>query len=473
MASRPVVREKRTPPNFVLWWGAGLGLFAVIMFASLQGMGSLALALFLASLVGGLILIQPALGVVVLTSTFFLSYPEVLQGSGWFTINNLLGLVLAGLLIVRTALEKRADVLQSKLVQCFLLIAFVVIVNHLLNDQAPPFDSLRALDLTDKRLHDTFAKLAFLIFFVAFIRTRSHILFLAVTIVGFVLITVPGAIWTALTGVGDIERIRASADFGIVAARNANRLAFVSAMAIALIGAALHEFRSRATVLLGALAISLLVLTIFLSASRSGLIGLLVLCVIFATTRIDLRRWAILLVVLAFSVGISLAVTPKAYVDRITNFVLTEAGEEGAGSTLARLGLLEVGLRMFQDHPFVGVGIGNFRWVSVVDYQNSRFSAMHNSYLLTLVEGGLLVFIPYLLLFWRTWKDLTRTRRRSAQAPELRLEWLVEATRAIFVLFLIFSFFADVWHEVFLYLIIGFAAVLVRLHEESAEAVRA
>ena len=119
----------------------------------------------------------------------------------------------------------------------------------------------------------------------------------------------------------------------------------------------------------------------------------------------------------------------------------------------------------------LGVGVGNFRWVSVEDYQNSRFSALHNAYLLTLVEGGLLLFIPYLLLFRRTWKELALTRHRAAEMPGLRLRWLVDATRTVFALFLIFSLFADLWHLVFLYLIIGLAAVLARLHRPALEPV--
>lgn len=484
--------EKRVPGKVLLLWGGGLlTLFAFTFFGTLWGSGPLTLALFVACLVGGLILIRPEYGVLVLVSTLFLSYPELLKGSGRLTINNILGLILAGILLIKVALERRAEFLQSKQVQLFLLIGCAIVANQLLAEGTPPLESLAALDLTDKRLHSIVSKILFLIFLVAFIRTRWQILLLTCSVVLFVLMTAPNAIWNALTAVGGIEQIRASADFGISAAANANRLAFVAAMAIPLIAYGLPEFRSRAAAFLGCLAIALLVVTIFLSASRSGLISLLVLSAIFIG-RITLRRGKLapFLLLLIISIGISLAVifqgdpatTPyparetqgvlKPYLDRITNFFLIERGEEGAGSIRARQEVLGVGLRMFRDHPIAGVGIGNFRWVSVVDYQNTRPSAQHNSYLLTLVEGGLLLFIPYALLFWRTWKDLTLTRRLATQMPDLRLGWLVEAIRIIFVLFLIFSFFADIWHEMFPYFIVGLAAILTRLYRHEAEPVQ-
>lgn len=479
-----------------LWWGAGLALFTLTFFGSSWGSGPLVLGLIVACLVGGLILIRPEYGVLVLTSTFFLSYPEVLQGSGRLTINNILGLILAMILLMRVALERRAEFLRNRQVQLGICIGCTILLTQLLPEQTPPLESLASLNLTEKRLHAIITKLMFLIFLVTFIRTRWQIMLLTWSVVFFVLVTVPNAIWNALTAAGGIEQIRATANFGIRAAANANRLAFISSIAIPVIGFAMLEFRSRAAVVLGSLAIALLVATIFLSASRSGLISLLFLAVV-STARIARRRGGklVVLALLAAIVGgISLALIqqdyqpamtqhepgirgalaeaarrlhlPQPYVDRITNFFVTERGEEGSGSLRARLQLLDVGLRMFVDHPITGVGIGNFRWVSVVDYQNTRPSALHNSYLLTMVEGGVVLFVLYMLLFWRTWRDLTLTRLLSVQMPSLRLGWLVESTRAMFALFLIFSFFADVWHETIPYLIIGLATVLKRLYQD-------
>jgi O-antigen ligase len=147
----------------------------------------------------------------------------------------------------------------------------------------------------------------------------------------------------------------------------------------------------------------------------------------------------------------------------MTDFFRTERGESAA-STRNRLELLGTGIRMFADSPVVGVGLGNFRRMSIAEYGSHLISTLHNSYLLTLVEGGLLLFVPYLLILLSLWRELRHTGSLATRQPGPRLAWLVGATRAIFVLFLIFSFFADVWHELFLYLITGLTVTVERLY---------
>jgi len=167
---------------------------------------------------------------------------------------------------------------------------------------------------------------------------------------------------------------------------------------------------------------------------------------------------------------------PSAYLDRITNFVMAgrnAGGQAGAGagveaSTENRLELILTGLRMFVDHPLMGVGVGNFRWRSIVDYNNSHISALHNSYVLTLTEGGLVMFAGYLVLFTVVLKVLAEARRRSAEQPAVGLAWLVEGTQVMFVMFLIFSAFADCWHEAYLPFIAALTTVLARLYDPAA-----
>ena len=110
------------------------------------------------------------------------------------------------------------------------------------------------------------------------------------------------------------------------------------------------------------------------------------------------------------------AVIPEKYLHRITSVGLSR-GEEGHTSTTGRLGLIKTGFQAFLEHPWVGIGVGNFRWVAIADYQAERVSALHNSYLLALVEGGLLLFIPYVALYAYTWRSLKRSRRWPRSIP--------------------------------------------------------
>ena len=179
-------------------------------------------------------------------------------------------------------------------------------------------------------------------------------------------------------------------------------------------------------------------------------------------------RVRVLLLSTAILAGLVLTVVPDQHVERMTDFFREERGESAA-STRNRLELLRTGARMFVDRPLVGVGLGNFTRVSIAEYGSSRFSALHNSYLLTLVEGGLLLFIPYLLILRCLWRELRHTSGLAARQPGPGLAWLVGATRIAFVLFLIFSFFADVWHELFLYLIAGLTVTIGRLYRPAPE----
>jgi O-antigen ligase len=470
MPSRPspLALERHAPWNGVLWTIGGLTLLVLTFTSAMEGQISFVLALLTAGLAGVAILVRPEFGVLALTSTFFLSYPEVLQGSGRLTINNLLGLALAAILFVKVVVERRADFLDSRQVRWLLLIGLLLLINQALEAGAPPIASLAKQDLTERRVQDFLARLAYLVFFVAFLRTRWQILLLVAAIVGFVLVTSPGAIANALGGSGGATG-RAAADFGITMARNANRLAFVCALAIAFIGHAALEFRSRTWATLAGVAILLLSVTIFFSASRSGLINLvLVFLFLLAQARPTRRQLVVLVLLLAVSVGTAFVVVPTASLERITSFLETEGEHDVAGSTRSRLDLLQLGWRMFLDHPLTGIGIGNFRWVSLLEYQWDRSSAMHNSYLLALVEGGLVLLVAYLLLFRIVWKDLAVTRRAALQTPEVGLGWLVLATRTAFILFLVFSFFADVWYEATPYIVIGLSVVLGRLYRNAA-----
>lgn len=495
-------RERQGLLTGLLWGLAGLGLFALTLFGTRQDMGVLTLALLVVGIGAFVVLFRPEFGVIVLTSTFFLSYPAVLEGDGRLTINNMLGLMLGGILIATMTIERRADFLRSGHLWLFFAIGVLVILNQLATADITPPDSFASLDLSEKRVQGIITKIAFTVFVVRFVRTRSQLTLLALMIVAFVMITAPNAIWNAVTSTGDqIEKIRAYADFGIRAAKNANRLAFMCAIGIAITGHAMQEYRKRWVTWAGGAAIGVMIAAIILSASRSGLLNLIVLGVIFARKRgIRPRTILALLLLLALLPLVAIVTSPQgpidaltepgetlrefilrvggnvispAYLDRATNFLAVERGEEGSGSSRARLGLLELGARMYADHPWVGVGIGNFRWVSILEYGSDRISALHNSYLLTLIEGGVMLFIPYLALYWFTWRNLELTRRRAAENDAVGARWLVEAVQAIFIMFLIFSVFADLWHDIYPFLIIGFAAVLGRLYANPGETARA
>lgn len=83
-------------------------------------------------------------------------------------------------------------------------------------------------------------------------------------------------------------------------------------------------------------------------------------------------------------------------------------------SYLTRIAMIEKGLTLFEEHPVAGIGIGNFSRTQVdidFDFEGGQFLANreedlemrtnpHNSYISFLSEGGLLLFIPAVLLMY-------------------------------------------------------------------------
>lgn len=165
-------------------------------------------------------------------------------------------------------------------------------------------------------------------------------------------------------------------------------------LAAGLVAAREDSARQR---LMGLLAIPLCAAAIFLSASRGGLVALVIVLIVATVTG---GRWRRAIAVIM--VGIAAAGTlyfaefaPPPARERIVTL------NTGSGRTE----LWDVGLRMFRANPFGGVGAGNYQAVSPsyvlqpgsLPNANLIFAAhkiAHNAYLEVLVDTG----VPGLLL---------------------------------------------------------------------------
>jgi hypothetical protein len=74
-------------------------------------------------------------------------------------------------------------------------------------------------------------------------------------------------------------------------------------------------------------------------------------------------------------------------------------------------------------------------------------------------EGGILVFVTYLSLFYVTYRML----RRLERAGPVELLWIVKALRVNLILFLIFTAFADFWGSPFIFIIVGLTIAMTYL----------
>lgn len=96
-------------------------------------------------------------------------------------------------------------------------------------------------------------------------------------------------------------------------------------------------------------------------------------------------------------------------------------------SYLTRRLMIERGMVVFSEHPLTGIGLNNYAANKIVNTEGNfegadlvlakaediQFSA-HNSYLLVLVEGGLVVLIPVLLMFaYYIYQFVTKYNQRT------------------------------------------------------------
>jgi O-antigen ligase len=166
--------------------------------------------------------------------------------------------------------------------------------------------------------------------------------------------------------------------------------------------------------------ILVMVTSLILSGSRSGMAGLVIAFVVFAALAGGgARRAAPRLIVVAGVVVLLTTAVVWAGVSR-TAARFDQTGVEFAD----RLAVWRDTTAVIRDFPFTGTGIGSFGSAMLI-YQtagrHSIYEQAHNEYLQILAEGGLLVAIPVLVAVGVL---LTTVRRRLADDDRDETRWL-------------------------------------------------
>ncbi len=415
----------------------------------------------------GALFLNPVIGILVMTGLYLLSaYPTILQSLGFLTVANLIGFGFVVLLAAHVLSNRDLSFLRVPQVLVLIVIAIVFLIA---TQHAPlDFPLLRTtrgkaliLDRTGDLSHDIVTRLAFLLFFLVFVRTRRDIRLVFMTFMFSLYLAVPSALINWLQGNLALG-FRAAAS--VTAGANANKLGMICLMEIACwwFWSLSRPGPIRRVIALGAIAASLLVL--FATGSRSGFLGTVVLAGLLQTGpkqfRLPIRYLAGAGVVVALVV---VTIIPQSAFDRMINFT----GAENRGATASnkmRADTIYTGLHMVRDHPWLGIGLGNFREVSRQVYSDQFFRPPHNSYLWAASEGGLFALLLYILLLWITWRDLQVVTRLAHRDPELG--YIAAGIRCVYVLFVVFSLFADLWVSPFTYIFVGLI-VCMRRHMEN------
>jgi hypothetical protein len=314
----------------------------------------------------------------------------------------------------------------------------------------------------------------FLVLFVFFIRRPTDLRMMVGVFIALALLTAWSGAGAAITGGGrpEIADYRAGGtEVLIQSSQNPNRLALVSTIALVLIWEFSQSNQLRRWRWAAMSASLLFVLTVFLSASRGGLIGMsLAGALLVARRRGGSGRFLYLGAAMLIGTLLIAEIVPPEALERLSNIPgLTQSDSGiGEGSTQRRAYTYRLGFELWAKAPLIGVGPGNWPLVRFLNDPLRSAAAPHSSYMQALVEGGLLALLLYLALFYITLRDLWRCESSPAVMARARgegLDWLLAATRICLVAFMVFSLFADLWDLVFAYFLLGLAAVLIQRYQ--------
>ena len=477
--------------SWVLVSAIAFGLGAVWL--ALSGAGVFVLVAAFAALVVVMVLRMPVIGILVYLVTFLFSYPSALQGSGNFTINNMLGLMYVPLVLIGTLRE--GEVWLVKIRPLILLFAAGVVAvssswmyqptdlsGGVVTEEIQKVRASQGATMVEMRDARTkfITRLAFLVFFVFFVRSPRDLKLVVATIVGCLLLTylqVSATEGVFGWGTGRL-RVQGAAGTGLYSGRNPNKLAYFALLCLTLLWYSRKAIRFKFLYPFWAIATGIAASIIPLTASRSGLINLVVfLAIITFEGRFGLRKivGAFLLMLFVtmqfgFQVNVLQATLPDVVAERLQKTeVRAEAlagGQVAGGSLGRRFHNLQVATKMAFRHPILGVGLGNFSSERGLVDPTGMTNPPHNSYLMAWVEGGIISLALYLAVFVGLFRALRNIERDyEARFGPVGMGWLVNAMRTVLIGFLVFSFFADMWVHILFFIIVGMCMSLIRMHE--------
>jgi len=480
--------------------GLGAVVIAVATYVLARSGGGLALLGGVLTLVGSAFVVRrPAIAILVYLTTFLFTYPAFLRGSGNFTINNMLGLMLVPLMLYGLLREGSAWVFRYKPIMILGAIVFAMIVSGIfytpsseigeVMEQAKVERSQRgqgpALIATRDDAAKFLTRFAFLLFFVFFIRTPRDLKWVVTVILACLLMTY----FSVSTEEGPFGwgtgrlRVLGEAGAAVYAGRNPNKLAYFALFGLNLIWYARRAIKNPLWYPLWLIPTAITFVMIPLTGSRSGMINLLFfIAIVMLEGRFNYRKVVglafitfLMAVQFGYNVSVIELVLPDAVAQRLTRFevrtdILEDSGLEAAGSAEGRFRTMQAAGRVWKLHPLFGVGIGNFNTERAATDPFGTVGPPHDSYLWALAEGGTVTLGLYLWLYWWTFRRIRGIEwEYQARFGQVDLGWLVAAMRTVLINFMFFSFFADMWHHVLFYIIMGMALSIIRMHELYAE----
>jgi O-antigen ligase len=237
---------------------------------------------------------------------------------------------------------------------------------------------------------------------------------------------------------------------------NSNDLALIIDLSLPICLAFLLTARSNWKKIAWSVVMLAMIYAVFLTASRSGAITLIVVALICLWQIGVKNRLFSLLLLIPVAAIVIWVYGGNSLRQRFEQTNMDPAGAnrstEAFDSAQQRKQLLIQSLKITAEHPLFGVGPGNFPVVSGV------WRVTHNSYTQISSEGGIPALILYLLIFWRGIVNV-RDIRRYPKADK-RVQLFSMALGASLAAYLVGSIFASVAYQLFPYCLIAYTSAL-------------
>jgi O-antigen ligase len=216
----------------------------------------------------------------------------------------------------------------------------------------------------------------------------------------------------------------------------------------------------------------LYVIAIFSTASRTGIIGLLVLCIVYLCLqpRAVLRAWPLALPIFAaVHIAAPGAIGTLRELFNPTSLISSQAqitvGNDAYGS--GRLTDLRPSLGEWSNKPLLGIGFAT----RIVTGPRANARILDDQWLGTLLETGYFGFLAWLWLFVRSIRRLTRAASAEGDSDD---GWLLTGLAAAIAAFAVTMGFYDalsfVQNVFLIFALLGLAAAYLNIRSDEATA---
>jgi O-antigen ligase len=195
-----------------------------------------------------------------------------------------------------------------------------------------------------------------------------------------------------------------------------------------------------------------------LTYSRSGFLAISLTAVLVIWEFAIRGRRLHLLLVAGLLGCVLLVAMPGHYVARLTSIVSgNEADSLDRGSREARKELLLNSIRTTVHNPVFGIGAGNFEVTA------GSWHVAHNSYTELAAEGGIPALILFLLMLYRTMRNIKMTRASTLYKIDPDVRGLTGGLWVSVAAYMISAFFASTEYSMYPYFLVAYTTALYQI----------